>query len=325
MTDLQISADDVRSAYRLLLGRDADEAGFQHHLAHARQYNHSPVDLARTLMRSDEFRLREAQRPSVQEIQLHGVRLFPWAGDKLIGDGVVSSGTYEPHVLPLFLQILEPGNVVLDVGANIGIFSLTAASRVGPDGKVIAVEPVHLNVQSLCKGVHANGFRNVAILPVAASDCASVVGVMRNSDSSNGIVDATVTGSTSTDFVPTQRLDTLLSHLDRLDVIKIDIEGHEPLAWPGMRSLVERHRPIIFSEFSPAAIRNHSRTEPEAYLAELFGVAVGSIRVLHGDGSSAECATPSAIMDQWRRANPRMQRPAEGTIHLDLVIRTRPR
>jgi len=39
-------------------------------------------------------------------------------------------------------------------------------------------------------------------------------------------------------------------------VIKIDIEGYEPLAWKGIRSLVDRFRPLIFSEFSPVAIRN---------------------------------------------------------------------
>ena len=72
-------------------------------------------------------------------MQLHGVKVFPWEGDSLIGDALAKSGKYEPNVLPRFLNAAPPGDVVLDVGANIGTYALTAAAKVGPSGKVIAV------------------------------------------------------------------------------------------------------------------------------------------------------------------------------------------
>lgn len=321
MTGLKATADDVRYAYRLLLGREPDRAGFDHHCAYVRHNVIAPIDLADGLMRSDEFAARGGARVLLQEIELHGVKVYPWRGDRLIGDQVAATGSYEPHVLPLFLDSLKPGDVVLDVGANIGTYSLPAARRVGETGCVISVEPVARNVQSLCAGVTRNNLSNVSILPVAASDRASVIAVFRHSDSSNGIVDAHINAADPSDYVSTQRLDTLLAYLQRLDVVKIDIEGHEPVAWPGIRALIERHRPLIFSEFSPVAIRNHSRTVPEDYLEALFEFANGAIVVLHLDGARAECASAADVMREWRVANSRMG--LEGTLHVDLMVDTR--
>jgi FkbM family methyltransferase len=208
---------------------------------------------------------------------------------------------------------------VLDVGANIGIFTLSAARKVGDSGHVYAIEPIARNVQSICAGVISNGFRNVSVLPVAASGSAGVVPMLRNANSSNGIVDTHVAGDVADVFVPAQRIDFLLHGLDRLDVIKIDIEGHEPIAWPGLEALVSRHRPIIFSEFSPVAIANHSRVEPEIYLRGLLKYAA-EIEVIHFDGKRAICTTAEQVMEQWREANRRAG--TDGTCHIDLMVRT---
>ncbi len=321
MSSLRATSDDVRFAYRLLLGREPDQAGYAHHAAYVRQYEIAAIDLAEGLMRSDEYAARGGAGAILQEVELHGVKIYPWRGDRLIGDHLAATGTYESHVLPVFLDALNLGDVVLDIGANIGTYSLPAARRVGASGRVVSIEPVPRNVQSLCAGVARNGLGNVSILPVAASDRASVIAVFRHSDSSNGIVDTHINGSSTSDYVSTQRLDALLAYLDRLDVVKIDIEGHEPVAWPGLRALIEKHRPLIFSEFSPVAIRNHSRSVPEDYLEALFEFANGPIVVLHLDGRRVECASPAEVMQEWRTANARMN--LEGTLHVDLMVDTR--
>jgi hypothetical protein len=64
-------------------------------------------------------------------------------------------------------------------------------------------------------------------------------------------------------------LDDLLSGLERLDLVKIDIEGAEPRALEGMRTLVSTHRPVILTELFPGAIRRVSRLAPESYLDQL--------------------------------------------------------
>ena len=318
---LQATDDDVQYAYRLLLGREPDNAGYRGICDWVRKGSVGTLELARNFMMSAEFRAAQGFGGGLREVDLDGVKLFPWQGDTLIGDHVSADGAYEPNVLPLFLDSLAAGDHVLDVGANVGIFSLQAAYRVGPTGHVYAIEPVPTNVRSLCAGIHGNGFGNVSLMPVAASDRASVVAVLRHADSSNGIVDFNAGVSGDLDFVPTQRLDFLLHGIPRLDVVKIDIEGHEPMAWHGLKALVLQHRPRIFSEFSPVAIRNHCRVEPESYLDELFAVATQPIEVLARDGRRIRCKDTASVMQEWKLANKAMG--MNGELHLDLLIETR--
>ena len=137
-----------------------------------------------------EYLSRSEQSSVLQEFVFHGIKIYPWRGDKLIGECLLATGSYEPHVLPIFLESLREGDTVLDIGANIGIYSLLSAHRVGEKGTIFAIEPVAKNVRSICAGILANGFQNVSVVPVAASDKSWAIAVLRHSDSSNGIVDA---------------------------------------------------------------------------------------------------------------------------------------
>lgn len=252
------------------------------------------------------------------EVAFNGVKLFPWRGDDLIGRHIIGSRSYEPHVLPRFLDSLSPGASVLDVGANIGTFSLTAAKAVGAGGAVVSVEPIAKNLRSLRAGVRANGFDHMTILPVAASGHNHVVSMIRSADSSNGIVDEHIAEETADSRVEAVRLDEALAHLKRIDVVKIDIEGHEPIAWPGMRALISRHRPMVFSEMNPLAIRNHSRLDAPAYLDMLFA-HTDAIYVLHLGGHVVRCTSTQQIMREWIEVNRRHG--SNGEIFVDLMFR----
>jgi len=320
MSSLKATPDDVRHAYRLLLGREPDPQGLASYLAYIDQHPVKAPDLASAIFASEEFRNRNADIAFRDEIEFEGLKLYPWRGDSLIGDLIKATGEYEAYMLPTFVASVPFGGTVLDIGANIGVYALSAARKVGERGHVFAVEPVAKNVQSLCAGVVGNGFGNVSILPVAASAAAGVVPMLRHSNSSNGIVDTHVAPSAAASFVPAARVDFLLSALERLDVIKIDIEGHEPIAWPSIEVLVRKHRPVVFTEFNPVAIRNHSRVPPESYLEGLFGTG-GKVEALHLDGRRVACATPNAVMEQWRDANRRMN--SVESYHLDLLVDAR--
>lgn len=317
MTAPRADMDDVRHAYRLLLGREPDPTGIDHFGQRLVRDRPFAPDIAALIMSSPEYKLRS--ETLLDEVDFHGVKIYPWRGDRLIGDHVASSADHEPHLLPLFVACVPVGGTVLDIGANIGTFTLLAARKVGEEGHVYAVEPIARNVQSLCAGVLGNGLRNVSVIPVAASGSVGVLPILRQENSSNGIVDAHVDPRLADAIVPTQRLDFLLQGIDRLDVIKMDIEGHEPMAWPGLAALVARFRPVIFSEFSPAAIENHSRVKPESYLQTLFEHAP-AIEVARFDGTQKACSTIEQVMDEWEEANRRMG--TDGTCHLDLIVRT---
>jgi FkbM family methyltransferase len=316
MSGLKATPEDVRHAYRLLLGREPDEGGFQTYCKLIAEQNVSASDVAAMIQASVEYKTRHAAEPVLVEIEFNGFKLYPWRGDSLIGGTVAANGSYEPHVLPAFVERVPVGGTVLDVGANIGIFTLSAAHKAGPQGRVFAIEPIARNVQSLCAGVFGNGLHNVSVFPVAASASAGVVPMLRNDNSSNGIVDTHVAPAMADAFAPTQPVHQLLQGLDRLDVIKIDIEGHEPLAWPSIEVLVRKHRPVVFTEFNPVAIRNHSRVDAELYLAQLFSHAA-TIETIEFDGQRSECRSVEEIMDRWRDVNRRAG--TDGTCHLDLV------
>ena len=317
MADFKATADDVRHAYRLLLGREPDPSGLESFRRLMADQRVSAMDVAATITSSEEFKSRHNSAPMLEEIEFQGFKLYPWRGDSLIGANVQASGEYESNVLPLFLEHVPVGGTVLDVGANIGIYTLSAARKVGASGHVFAIEPIARNVQSICAGVLGNGFRNVSVLPVAASAVPGVVPILRNANSSNGIVDMHVTPAMADAFVPAQPIDFLLHGLDRLDIIKIDIEGHEPIAWPSLEVLVRKHRPIVFTEFNPVAIRNHSRVEPEVYLRGLFA-HTKSMQTLHFDGERVACTSPDQVMEQWRQVNRRTG--TDGICHLDLMM-----
>lgn len=318
---MDATREDLRCAYRLLLGREPDPDGFAFLEKQIERSNAKASDVAAMFLASPEFKRRQAETPPLDEIDFDGLKLFPWRGDSLIGDLIKSTGKYESHMLSLFVESVPVGGTVLDIGANIGVYTLTAARKAGHRGRVFSVEPVSNNVQSLCAGVVGNGFSNVSILPVAASAAAGVVAMLRSANSSNGIVDTHVDRDVAESFVPSQRVDFLLAGLDSLDVIKIDIEGHEPVAWPGIEALVRKHKPIVFTEFNPPAIRNHSRVLPEQYLEALFGVA-REVVALHLDGRRVACTNPDRIMDAWREEN---RHDSDENRHIDLLVDARGR
>lgn len=317
MSGLKATPEDVRHAYRLLLGREPDEGGFQTYCNLIAERGVAAADVAAILQASEEYKARHADEPVLIEIDFDGMKLYPWRGDSLIGGVVRESGSYEPHVLPAFVDRIPVGGTVLDIGANIGIFTLSAARKAGPHGRVFAIEPIARNVQSLCAGIYGNGFTNVGVFPVAASASAGVVPMLRNANSSNGIVDTHVSPRMADAFAPTQPVHQLLQGIDRLDVIKIDIEGHEPLAWPSIDVLVRRHKPVVFTEFNPVAIRNHSRVGPEVYLEQLFAHAP-EIGTIEFDGVRIACKSVGDVMDRWREVNRRAG--TKDTCHLDLVV-----
>ena len=322
MNELGATRDDVRHAYRLLLGREPDPSGLETYGRLITERGVSAPDIAARICASPEYKSRHGTiSGELIEIDFGGFKLYPWRGDDLIGGSVIASGSYEPYLLPVFVARVPEGGSVLDLGANIGIYTLSAAHKVGPQGHVFAVEPVPRNIQSLCAGVIGNGLRNVSVFPVAASASAGVVPVLRHANSSNGIVDTHVDPALADEFVPTQRVDQLLKGIDRLDVIKIDIEGHEPLAWPGIEQLVHKYRPVIFTEFNPAAIRNHSRVDAETYLRQLFGHAA-MIETIEFDGQHGKCGSVAEVMDRWRDVNRRAG--TTDTCQIDLVVDTHP-
>lgn len=315
--ELLATQDDLRSAYRLLLFREVDDSGAKHFGELIRKRLLTTRDLAHALVHSEEYTATRAARDELVELKVGGCVVYARRGDDLIGASIRDGHDYEPYVMKPFLEACKPGAFVLDIGANIGIFTMQAAARVGDGGRVFAVEPLAQNLRALYRAAERNRFANIAFYPVAASDRSAIATVSCDADSSNGIVDLLSAGADVSGRVPCHRVDDLLAGIERLDVVKMDIEGLEPTAWLGISTLLGKFRPQIFTEFSPVAMRNQGQIAPDEYLGMVFAYS-DRVRVLHRDRAAVACSSPGDVMAQWQEANKRLG--MQGELHLDLHI-----
>ena len=155
----------------------------------------------------------------------------------------------------LFCERIRPGMTVIDVGANIGLFTLAAAHRVGPQGRVFAFEPLARNHRFLVANLALNGYDHAIAEPMAVGDRDGTLEVhLFGSDSTS--VSSIVSGpaDAATQAVPCCRLDTYLHEhgMERADMVKIDVEGAEGAVLEGMQELLQgKNPPALVVEVHP--------------------------------------------------------------------------
>ena len=178
---------------------------------------------------------------------------------------VCFTGRYEPQETALLQRILRPGMTFVDIGANWGYFSLAAAHLVGPLGRVVSVEADPAACHALHVNTARNGIHHVIVLQMAASDGPGTVWLQQYeanaSDSGNyGVTSTTTVAAHGRRFEVTARaLDQVLDDLavDRIDLLKMDIEGGEARALAGLdRRLGERRITRILLEIHPQHLQD---------------------------------------------------------------------
>lgn len=197
MAGLKATVEDVRHAYRLLLGREPDEEGAQTFHRMIAERAPSPPDLARHFLGSQEFVALESI--ALAEVELGDFIMVVRSDDEAVGQAIRDTRQWEPHVTSELRSRLHEGAAFLDVGANIGYFTALAARLVGPSGRVVAIEPMDKNLQLIYATVERNGFSHVRMEPFAASDGAGIVCMGTHGSSSNGEI---VRGAGGGDCVP---------------------------------------------------------------------------------------------------------------------------
>jgi len=184
-------------------------------------------------------------------------------------DAVVSAGLrkgiYEPVETAVMKRLVTEGMSVLDIGANIGYYSVLFSKWVGPKGTVHAFEPSPRTYELLRRNVHANASDNVTVHPAALSDTHGEVALYLN-DYNGGDNRMYESSGLPSVIVPTRRLDDLLSPGTRVDFIKMDIQGAEYLALQGMQRVLAENKPLMVIEFSPLSIQRTSGSGSELLL-----------------------------------------------------------
>lgn len=307
----EITELDIYYCYRLLLEREPDPDGMA---AWLRQISDGQITrsvLVEGFLGSAERRTLEAERLQPSWVELEDFRMLVRPSDPHIGAVIARDRCYEPHISAQVRRLLAPGGVFVDVGANIGYFSLLAARLVGPTGRVIAFEPRPDNVELLMASARDNGFAQIEVRPLAVAEKAQELAFFASGVTfSNGrIVNDMEPGSAHLPRVRAVRLDDELVDVPRVDVLKMDIEGAEPRALAGMKDLLRTRRPTVLVEFSPDLIRVSSRSDPADFLA-----ALGENHRLHivprAGGELSPALTVEAILAEHARA---------GLTHLDLA------
>jgi len=165
-------------------------------------------------------------------------------------------GTFEPHCLAYLYKYATPGATVLDVGANIGLYTIEASRAVGASGHVIAIEAAPSHARSVESSIILNGSSNVTVVNVAVG---SETGLAILSLPSNGNMGMFTLGNVDGNescTVPVKRIDDIMDELGiaSVDFIKMDIEGSELRALNGAASLLKRHHPPILIELNEIAL-----------------------------------------------------------------------
>jgi FkbM family methyltransferase len=150
-------------------------------------------------------------------------------------------------------KLIRPGDVIIDIGANLGYYAVLFGRFTGRKGKVYAVEPVSLYRKVLERNIRKrNPYRNITILPFAlgTEDNKQIrLGVPTgNSHFRHGLtrVVQNEEQQNSVEFTEIMmRPQTLFGQLDRTDYIKCDVEGYEIFVVPEILFLVEKHKPLL--------------------------------------------------------------------------------
>jgi len=155
--------------------------------------------------------------------------------------GLFTKGSYELPVVDILEKHIKKGDVVLDIGANIGYHTLIMARLVGRTGKVFAFEPDPINAEYLLKNAKLNGYQNIAIIQKGVSNKTGQGRLYQgNSSSLHTIWDQ---GKMRYKEIEIITIDDYLAG-QKADFAKIDVEGAEALAVEGMKGTVKSNPDI---------------------------------------------------------------------------------
>ena len=308
------TGEDIFFCFRLLLGRPPNHEEWGGHLA---QRGTGLDALVRSYMTSFEFSrradtlLQHRLNERVSLTKSKRFSIYVQEADTSISEHV-KRDLYEPNVTAVFVDRLRPGMHVLDIGANIGWYTMLSASLVGPSGSVTAIEPNPESAKLLEASRRANSFDNVIVLQVAAGREAGLL-VLHGSygDAMTLAAPDDPAALTNATTVPSFKVDDLIPHEKKIDLVKIDVQGAEYSALLGASDLIKRCHPTIVSEFSPSMMPGISGVDGREYLRFLLGYGY-KVAVIEGDGTLKECGTDAAnVMDAYT---------GSGVDHIDIIF-----
>lgn len=195
--------------------------------------------------------------------------------DRNIAKKLALYGEYEDHIQELLTSLAIPGSVVVDIGANIGIHTIPLSRYVGIKGQIVAFEPDPDNYRILLRNINVNGLTNVNAHQLALSSKSGSALLYQSSDNRGGL---SLQHENTDEYGPqmdpvavkTAVGDNFFADLDKpISLVKIDVEGAEPLVLLGMEKTLQKNPTIaVIFEFWPRYVRNFN-IDPLEFLTKL--------------------------------------------------------
>jgi len=227
---------------------------------------------------------------------VQGSKMYINASDVLTSLHLIMLGVWGKCQTELFKKMVKKGDVVVDLGASIGYFTLLAARLVGKEGKVYAFEPEPRNFLLLCKNIALNGYDNIVAIRKAVSDREGFAKLFLSDDYGSHSLYKFDNAKTPI-ITETVTLDNFFRKEGyHVDIIKIDVEGAEMVAFLGMEKLIRENKKLkIFVEFSPYRIREAGYS-PEEFLSKIteYGFKIYLIDELSGH---VRCVSTRALLN----------------------------
>ncbi len=212
-------------------------------------------------------------------------------------------GYYNREIVALLDRVVRPGMVIADVGANIGEITLVAANRTTSSGQIIAFEPMSRIADQLEENIRENGLSWAVAVRLGVSNRTGEARIYQPSrvDSGEpnrglGTLYPNEVGARPSQTIALTTLDSYFEEhpVERLDIIKIDIEGAELACLEGARNTLMRYTPTIIIEIQAETSANAGYKQSDI-LELLSGLGYGFQRI--GHGGSLEPIDPNALSD----------------------------
>ena len=235
----------------------------------------------------------------VAYVAVNGIEVALDRADRSVSGPIINDGFWEPHVEHVLRRLLTPGSVFVDIGANVGWHTALASSVVGVDGHVYAIEPNPDNARLIAHTIERNGLSNVYLIPIALGESTGFASFRSAIGSNGGFLNHDERDSLdpSVTIVPTMRFDDL--DIPRVDVVKIDVEGAEPIVFRGATATIERDHPVIVFEFSCEMTERVSGVSPRDHLKmfESYGYTLSMIE--RPTGSLVPIDVVDRLLEDW--------------------------
>ncbi len=280
---------DTYWGYRLLLQRPP-EFGDEH--SYQSRCTQDLKGLVRSILQSHEFSqvwgvdLQMQPLPPVTVLtEFEGLRFWFNLRDRMVGQ-TIAQGCYEPEVTSVVRRVVTPGMNCLDLGANLGYFTVLLGSIVGPKGCVHAFEPFPSNYDLLSRNVCENHLEVIAHLHrVAAHDKREDCILHFRADDLNDNFGSMFVGESTHDASSLASLTCAGERVDEMapsglpiHFVKMDIEGAEVRALRGMTCILERDHPKMVIELNEQGLMNSGHSPDELIKAlKSFGYNIWDI------------------------------------------------